>query len=156
MGLDTSKTYDITNVEHPVAHGYARGYARGMNSVTHGVLERHHRKRVRECVCARCEQGVSTWARNRHKTGEGQDSKWGLFTSICLAPLHNRRRCYFVSDLNFGVYKNVPDGERELHPTLEGVKKLAWALPSPPTLTLPSKVQPVALLFLPIVRGKSR
>ncbi len=48
-----------------VAHGYACSYAPGMNSVTHGALERRHRKRVRECVCAGCERGVrfSSWTR---------------------------------------------------------------------------------------------
>ncbi len=50
----TSRTQTVT-------HGYACGYACGMNSVTHGALERRHRKRVRECVCARCERGVRSW-----------------------------------------------------------------------------------------------
>ncbi len=47
-----------TSCTQTTAHGSPCASARGLNSPMYGALERHHRKHVRECVCARCERGV--------------------------------------------------------------------------------------------------
>ena len=76
-----------------------------MNSVTHGALERRHRKRVRECVCAGCERGVSSAQPSTHvETLQNQievlkqhitlyhliSSSW--FVNACSAPVHSSKK----------------------------------------------------------------